>query len=52
MSPYLSYLIVFPGALYLFIYFWPHPRHVKVPGPGIEPVLLQRPKLLQDHADP
>ena len=31
-------------ALFLF---WPHPGHVDIPGPGIEPVLQQRPEPLQ-----
>ena len=31
----------------LFIFFWPHPRHVEVPGPGIEPTSQQRPEPLK-----
>ena len=28
-------------------FFWPHPQHAEVPGPGIKPVPQQQPELLQ-----
>ena len=34
-------------TIYLFIYFWLHPRHVEVPEPERKPASQQQPKLLQ-----
>lgn len=34
-------------TFFFFFFFWPHPRQVKVLGPGIEASPPQQPELLQ-----
>ena len=45
-EPYQIFVFVY-FLWFLFLFFWPHPWHVELPRPGMEPSLQQRPKLLQ-----
>ena len=47
MSP-LHRQLLFKVCLFCFIFvFWPHPQHVEVPGPGMDPAPQQWPELEQ-----
>ena len=35
------------NVIFILFSFWLRPRHVEIPGPGIEPVSQQQPELLQ-----